>query len=347
MQKPKALRRGDTVAVVSLSSGLAGESAFLHRYLLGKKRLEEEFRLRVVPMPNALKGIEYLYRNPAARAADFMQAFEDPSVHAVFSMIGGDDTIRLLPYIRWAALHQNPKIFMGYSDTTLNHLMLHRAGVVSFYGPAVLDGFAENGAMHPYTKHFVQKLLFDGAAGLSIPSSPRWTSQMLSWAEEANDAVHRAMQPEKHGYQLLQGSGTAEGPLFGGCVDVLPLAFGTPLWPAAKALHGVMLFLETSEAYPLPTQFTYLLRSLAAQGILQGLGGILVGKPKDETHFEAYKEVLLRVVGEECGLPHLPILYNLNFGHTAPQCVLPYGIRVRLNCTAKTLHLAESAVAAR
>ena len=95
MLKPKRLRKGDKVAIVSLSRGMLGEKMFLHKYEIAKERLES-YGLTVVAMPNALKGIDYLYRNPQARAQDLMDAFRDPEIKAVFNAIGGDDTIRLL-----------------------------------------------------------------------------------------------------------------------------------------------------------------------------------------------------------------------------------------------------------
>ena len=114
---PKKLKKGDVVAIVSLSSGMGGDKIFMHRYELGKKRLEEEFGLKVITMPNALKGSEYLNKHPEARAKDLMDAFTNTNVKAIISMIGGDDTIRLLPYINYKTIKNNPKIFLGYSDT--------------------------------------------------------------------------------------------------------------------------------------------------------------------------------------------------------------------------------------
>lgn len=149
---PKKLKKGDVVAIVSLSSGMGGDKLFMHRYELGKKRLEEEFGLKVITMPNALKGSEYLNKHPEARAKDLMDAFTNTNVKAIISMIGGDDTIRLLPYISYKTIKNNPKIFLGYSDTTINHFMMYKAGLVSYYGPAILSEFAENGKMHDYTK---------------------------------------------------------------------------------------------------------------------------------------------------------------------------------------------------
>ena len=138
MIKPQRLKKGDKVAIVSLSSGILGEKEIIHKYELGKKRLEEKFGLEVIAMKNTLKGIKYLYEHPEKRAEDLMEAFKDKSIKAIICAIGGDDTIRLLPYIDYDVIKNNPKIFMGFSDTTANHLMMYKAGLVSYYGPCFL-----------------------------------------------------------------------------------------------------------------------------------------------------------------------------------------------------------------
>ena len=204
MIKPKKLKKGDKVAIVSLSSGLAGEEMFRHRYELGKKRLEQ-LGFNVVTMKNALKGIEYLYNHPEKRAEDFMDAILDKDIKGVICNIGGDDTIRLLPYIDFEAIANNPKVFMGYSDTTINHYMMQKAGVVSYYGPAVMTDFAENNNMHTYTLKYINEVLLENREDIVIKSSDKWTSEYLDWAIEENDNISRKMNEEKYGYEVIQG----------------------------------------------------------------------------------------------------------------------------------------------
>ena len=204
MIKPKKLKKGDKVAIVSLSSGLAGEEMFRHRYELGKKRLEQ-LGFNVVTMKNALKGIEYLYNHPEKRAEDFMEAILDKDIKGIICNIGGDDTIRLLPYIDFEAIANNPKVFMGYSDTTINHFMMQKAGVVSYYGPAVMTDFAENNNMHTYTLKYINEVLLENMEDIVIKSSDKWTSEYLDWAIEENDNISRKMNEEKYGYEVLQG----------------------------------------------------------------------------------------------------------------------------------------------
>lgn len=89
MIKPARLKKGDKVAIVSLSSGIAGDTLFYHRYELGKKRLEDNFGLNVITMPNALLGSEELYLHPELRAKDLMDAFKDKEIKAIFCNLGG------------------------------------------------------------------------------------------------------------------------------------------------------------------------------------------------------------------------------------------------------------------
>ena len=341
--KPPRLRPGDTVAVVSLSWGGLGDPELIHKYRLAKERLENLFGLRVRPMPHALKGSRFVYEHPELRARDLMDAFRDDTVQAVFSAIGGDDSIRLLPYVDGAVLRDHPKIFMGYSDTTITHFLMDKAGVSYFYGPSVMCEFGEYGEMFDYTVRAVRDVLFGDTAGYRLESSPFWSPEGISW-EEKNLNSRRTLFPERHGYELLQGSGKARGRLLGGCLDVFPMCAGTPVWPAPDRWNDALLFLETSEDKPSPDQVKYILRNLAAQGIFRKISGILVGKPQSEVYYEEYKRIFLQVVAGEEGLPGLPILYNINFGHGSPIGILPCGIRAELDCEARTVTLLESAV---
>ena len=345
MIKPKHLEPGDKAAIVSLSSGSLGEPGLIHKYYLAKERLEKDFGLQVEAMPNALKGRKFIDEHPESRAADLMQAFSDKSVKAVFCAIGGDDSIRLLPNIDFDVLRNNPKIFTGFSDTTSNHFMMYKAGLVSYYGASVMTNFAEYVKINDYTLEMIRKTLFEPQETLKIPSAPYWyddEDERIAWCEE-NMNVLRQYHPEEIGYEILQGSGAVEGRLLGGCIDVFPMIKGTSIWPSAEEWRGKLLFIETSEEDMPCDYLTWYLRGLAAQGVIDAVSGIIVGKPARRSKYEPYKEVYRRVVGREAGRPDMPILYNVNFGHANPIGIIPYGIMCRLDADRKELTLLEPA----
>lgn len=340
MQKPEKLRRGDRIAIVSLSWGGLGDEKLIHKYHLAKKRLEEDFGLEVVPMPHALSGIQYLYEHPELRAKDLMDAFLDPTIKGIFSAIGGDDSVRILPYVDCDIIRQHPKIFMGYSDTTVSHFLMHKAGLVSFYGPSVMAEFGEYVKMFDYTAEAVRQILFEDSVGYQVLSSDFWSGDHVEWKED-NLHVCKTLIPETHHYEVISGTGVVRGQLLGGCIDVFPMIVGTSVWPDAQAWKGKILLMETSEENPSPDLVTYYLRNLGAQGILQNLNGILVGKPKQEVYYEEYKAVLRKVL-QEFHCETLPVLYNVNIGHASPIGILPLGIEYEINLEEKTIAFAES-----
>ena len=97
MIKPKKLKPGDKVATISLSWGGAGDLP--HRYEMGKQRLQNEFGLEVLETKHALKPSDWIYKNPKARAEDLMEALEDKSIKAIITNVGGEDSVRTLPYL--------------------------------------------------------------------------------------------------------------------------------------------------------------------------------------------------------------------------------------------------------
>lgn len=345
MIKPRKLQPGDTVAAITLSWG--GPGTYPHRYEAGKQQLQDEFRLRVIETPNALRDADWLYDNPKARADDLMSAFADPSIKAVISTIGGDDSIGILPYLDLEVIRSNPKIFMGYSDTTITHMACFKAGLVSFYGPAMMAGFAENVEMFPYMVDSVHRSLFSSMPiGEIKPHIGGWTAEILDWANPDNQARKRTLAPST-GWKFIQGEGVWQGHLLGGCLEILDFLRGTEFWPESTAWENAILFLETSEDAPPPNALKYALRSYASMGILRKLSGILFGRPGGDIspeRFKEYDEIFHQVITQEEGLSELPVIAHMDFGHTDPMFVLPYGIKAKIDCDTREFAILENAV---
>ena len=284
---------------------------------------------------------------PHARVDDLMAAFADDTVDGIISTIGGEDSVRILPYLDLDVIRENPKVFMGYSDKTISHAACFKAGIVSFYGPTFMTGFAENGGMFPYMINSVRKTLFSAEPiGLIAPNQTGWTVEYLEWSDPANQQIKRKLNPCT-GWVFHQENGAVTGMLFGGCLEVLDWLRGTPNWPALESLDGVVLFLETSEDAPPSVRLTEFLRSLAAMGVLERLSGILLGRPGGQIppeKFRDYDAALCNTIRTEYGLNELAIVTNMDFGHTDPMFVIPFGLQVRIDFDKHHVSIDEPAV---
>ncbi len=341
MIKPKKLEQGDKVATISLSWGGAGDIP--HRYAVGKHQMQENFGLKVVETRNALKSSDWIYRNPQARADDLMEALEDKSIKAIISNIGGEYSIRLLRYINIELIRDNPKIFMGFSDTTVTHFAFYKAGVTSFYGTSTMVGFAENNGMHTYQIDDIKRTLFSSAEiGIIKPNSEGWTSEMLDWSDPANQLKSRKLELNK-GWRFLQGLGIVNGRLLGGCLEVLENLKDTSYWISPKDWKDKILFIEPSEFMIDPENFRWIFRNYAASGILHNINGMILGRPYHNKFWKEYDEAIQKVLSEEM-LDDMPVITGMDFGHTCPTFTIPYGILAQINAEEKTFSIIESAV---
>ncbi|GAA1058918.1 LD-carboxypeptidase [Agromyces bracchium] len=127
IQPTKALP-GDRVAV--LSPAWAAPAYFPATHEQAMRRLTELTGLVPVEYPTT----RCPDASPADRAADLMTAFTDRSIRAVLATIGGDDQILVIPHVDVAAISDDPKPFVGYSDNTNLHNWLWTHGIGSFYG---------------------------------------------------------------------------------------------------------------------------------------------------------------------------------------------------------------------
>lgn len=339
---PKHLKAGDKVATVSLSWGGAGDDRFRARYEAGKKELQDKFGVQVVEMTNTLKGSDFIYNNPQARVDDLHQAFLDPEIKGIISCIGGDDSVRLIDKVDYNLIRNNPKIFLGYSDTTVTHFICMKAGLRSYYGPSILAGFAENGGVHDYFANAVNKTLFsNNEIGTVENSKEGWTNQFLNWEVPENQKIKRAMHPPME-WQFLQGKKQVTGRLIGGCTEVLSMINGTSVWPSLENWQDAILFVENSEeAMPAGT-FLYTLRNFAAQGIFGQINGILFSRPHNVAieDFKKYDDMLLKVCAEfDC--THLPIVTRMDFGHTDPIFTIPFGAKATIDPVNKRFSIDE------
>jgi muramoyltetrapeptide carboxypeptidase LdcA involved in peptidoglycan recycling len=330
-----------------------GEPFAAHEIVLGEKRLHE-MGLQVEYMPSALKGIEFIKNHPKARAADLKQAFADDSIKGIICAIGGDDTYRTIPYLLddpefVASVTNSPKVFLGFSDTTNNHLMFYKLGLQTYYGQALFTDFAEFAPdMLPYTKEWTDQLL-NPFPRKELTSSPLWYDERTDFGP-SQVGVERIAHDETHGYEVLRGEGTISGELLGGCIeslydqltgeryaDEIEIIKKYDIFPSREQWRGKVLFVETSEERPTPEKLQTMLQALDEAGVLGVIAAVVVGKPQDEVFYEEYKDEWLNATEKY----NLPILYNINIGHAAPRCILPYGAKMSIDFDTARLFLEE------
>ncbi len=122
LMKPKKLNKGDSVAFITLS--WAGASVYKDRYLIGKKQLAETFDLDIIETPHALKDEDWIYNKPKERLNDFIWAFKNPDIKAIFTIIGGDDSVRMLQYLNDNLVETIKKILKYLSVSQIQQLVI-------------------------------------------------------------------------------------------------------------------------------------------------------------------------------------------------------------------------------
>lgn len=339
-----------TVGIVSLSDGIIGEDFIKFEVDIGLRRLRE-YGLNVKFMPNALKGLDYLRNHPEARAEDLLRAFRDPETDMILCAIGGDDTFRLLPWLfgsdelRGAV---SDKVFLGFSDTTINHFMLHKLGLRTFYGQSFLADVCELGPeMLPYSRKYFEELIFTGKIHEIVPSE--------AWYEERSEFSPSQVGTKRtahhdRGFELLQGPRAFSGKILGGCIDSMYDMFNGEryadmpvlcekyrLFPEPDGWRGRILLLESSEEKMPPEKYREALEYLRERGVFDAVSGVLSGKPMDEIYDQEYKQHLIDVIAN----PRLPVVCNVNIGHASPRCIIPFGVEAFVDTEKQVIQFAE------
>ena len=331
------------VAIVSLSAGTLGERYVSHELAIGVERLGH-MGLTVRFMPHALRGVDYVREHPEKRAADLLQALEDPCVDMILCAIGGDDTYRLLPHLfdhgelAAAVSSASRKVFLGFSDSTVNHLMFHKVGMQTFYGQSFLADICEMGEhMLPYSRRSFEELVRTGTIREVRPSEVWYESRVDFRPSQVGTPLvaHR-----NRGFKLLQGGATFSGEVLGGSIDTFfdffngrryadmpALCKRYGIFPSAGEWVGKILLLESSEEKISPVAYRTALAALKGEGVFSAVSGILVGKPVDELYAEEYERALVEVIDD----PGLPVLCNVNVGHAQPRCIIPFGPKAEVD----------------
>jgi muramoyltetrapeptide carboxypeptidase LdcA involved in peptidoglycan recycling len=340
---PPKPRRGDAVAVLSPAAALP--EVFPGPYDLGIRRLQEAYDVEVVEYPTTRRQ-----GTPAERARDVTAAFTDPRIRAVLTSIGGEDQVKVLRHLDAAVLAADPKPFFGLSDNTNLHHLLWSTGLVSYYGGAVMTDAGRCGSRNPHTVEAFEAA-FLGSGWYDLRPAEAFTDVDQRW--ELAESLEREpeMLPGEGWTWHVPGSDTAvEGRLWGGCLEIVDFQLRVGRWVRpVEEYAGCVLFLETSEEMPTAQYVREVLMCAGERGLIEQFAAVLVGRPKAwsfdhpndaagrAAYVAAQREAVLGALAEYA--PGVPVVLDVDSGHTDPQLVLPHGGLVRVDPAAGTVRV--------
>ncbi|MBY7143977.1 LD-carboxypeptidase [Virgibacillus sp. NKC19-3] len=302
--------------------------------------------MNVKEMSTVRAAPERLYNNPKQRAEDLNQAFADPNIKGIFCSIGGDDAIRILPYLDKELILRNPKVVIGSSDNTTFLAYLNQLGLVTFYGPTVMAGISQIRNLDPLYKRHVVDLLFQPHHKYEYSPFDYWSQGYPDWSNTDNIGKINEKNQNTEGWKWLQGDGIKSGRLFGGNIEVFEMMKGTTYFPEDEFFDDKVLFLENGEGTTTVNQIKRMLRNYGVQRIFERIRGLIFGRARDYSPQERDQldNVITSVIQQEFNQYDLPIISNFDFGHTDPMSILPLGVPVEVNCEEKRIMLMEPSV---
>ena len=140
MRYPEKLKQGDTVGIICPSSPISGE-----------RRAQcidavEKLGYKVKAADNLTENYGgYMAGSGRVRAEWINKMFADSEIKAIFCIRGGDGSSRMMEYLNFDVIKNNPKIFVGYSDVTNLHLAItQNCDLVTFHGPMVSSNMVDS-----------------------------------------------------------------------------------------------------------------------------------------------------------------------------------------------------------
>jgi muramoyltetrapeptide carboxypeptidase len=327
--KPRHLAEGDMLRIVAPASSMdVLDKTAVSR---GVENLEK-LGLRVEMSPHVYRRHGHASGTPRERAEDLMDAFTDPNVDGVMTVWGGWNSNDILGHLDYSEIRRNAKVFVGYSDiTTLNLVLLERAGFVSFLGPAFVT------FTHP---HLMRWEVEEFRHMIMAATAPREIAASSTYIDDPYYFLHPEKPPQEvtnPGWTTYQG-GVAEGRLVGGHLGTLLAFAGTLYWPDLR--HKILLVEEDEEGGP-TGNIARKFRQLEQTGALHNIEALVIGRIpsvaglKDEDSLEMILEETLEGY-------NFPVVSGVDFGHTNPIATIPIGITARLDTDAGKLVFLES-----
>ncbi|AIQ36159.1 peptidase S66 [Paenibacillus sp. FSL R5-0345] len=319
--KPNKLKPGDELRIISPARSLSLIAAEQRK--IAKEQLQQ-LGFRISFSVNSFEKDEFVSSSIESRIEDLHEAFLDPNVKGILTTIGGFNSNQLLRYIDYSLIAEHPKRLCGYSDiTALSNAIYAKTGLVTYSGPH----FSSFAMLHDneYTTQYFRKLMMDNKEILVRPSK-HWSDDEW-YLDQENRVFIRNEGP------YIINDGEAQGTIIGGNLCTLNLLQGTEYMPS---LNNSILFLE-DDYESSPVTFDRDLQSLIHQPDFQHVKGMVIGRFQQGSRMT--KNLLTKIITSKEELSDIPVIADVDFGHTSPMITFPiggqaslraYGVRVEL-----------------
>lgn len=314
MQKiiPQKLTNGDTICIIAPSKSLL---TITNKHRTASERILKEIGFNVIYGSHVGEIDEFNSSSVASRISDLHEAFLNKNVKCILAAAGGFNSNQLLRYIDWRLISNNPKIFCGYSDiTTLLTAIFTKTGLITYSSPN-LSSFGDPVHSGYSTEYFIKCLMQNEP--YEIKPCETWSNS--KW--EKNWSVHK-----NEGFWVMQ-EGECEGQALGENLITLDLLKGTEYFPK---LANSILFLE-DDFNQLQQNIDENLEALIIDRSFRNIKGIVFGRFQEQSKMT--RELLHGMLQSKPELNGIPILANVDFGHTEPKFTFPFGGRVKIQAT--------------
>jgi len=245
-----------------------------------------------------------------SRIEDLHNAFQDKNIRAIFTVIGGFNCNQLLRYLDWNLIKNNPKVFCGFSDiTALSNAIFVKTGLVSYSGPHY-STFGQK-LYFDYTLEYFKKCLFSKDSFEVYPSK-EWSDDIWYKNQKDRNLI------KNNGFFIIN-EGVVSGTILGGNLGTFNLLQGTEYFPKLK---NSVLFIEDDDQ-SLPHIFDRDLQSLIHIPDFSNVKGIIIGRFQKASKIT--DNLLVKIIKTKKELNKLPIVANVDFGHTDPKITFPIG----------------------
>ena len=309
---PNKLKQGDEIRVISPSGSLSIISK--ENIQIAFKRLEK-LGFKVTFSKNSREHDEFDSSSIKSRVEDIHEAFSDKNVKAMLTIVGGFNSNQILRYLDYGLIKSNLKILCGYSDiTALQNAIYAKTGLVTYSGPhfstfGMLKGF-------DYTLEYFKKCLIEKDF-IEVKPSEEWSDDKWYLNQEKRKFI-------KNKGHLVINNGKAEGTIIGANLCTFNLLQGTESMPGLK---DSILFLE-DDYESQPHHFDRNLQSLIHLPDFKHVKGIVIGRSQKASKMT--NELLIKIIKTKKELSNIPVIANVDFGHTSPMITFPIGGKARI-----------------